>query len=361
VAVGRYEIELVLGEGSIGRVFLARDPMLGRQVALKILRDDLGLDAAAERELADRVRAEARAASTLSHPVFVSVHDLGDDERAGLFLVQELVGGPTLRERLHDGPLPPFEVAQIARALGGALTHAHTAGLVHRGLKPENVMLAPTGVKLTDLGFAQPDVRRPAYNAPESIASGTFTPQSDAFALAATLYEALTGRRAFPGDEVDAVTARVLEARVTSPRKLVPALRGFIGLDAVFAKAFAKEPRKRYPTCEALGAALASELDGPRVTFLATPGPARSSLTRTTHRWQNMLALIALGVIVALLLLGRFRQPATDKFDVSMQRVVPPSTPSSFAPPAGSATSTALAPRRAAPQPLAPSGSRSDP
>ncbi|MBV9948351.1 MAG: serine/threonine protein kinase [Myxococcales bacterium] len=360
--VGRYEVELLLGEGSIGRVYLARDPMLGRQVALKVLRDDLPLDPDRRRALADRVRNETRAAATLSHPALVTLHDLGEDERAGLFVVQELVRGPTLRERLHEGPLSPSEVAQIARAIGAALTHAHETGLVHRGVRPENVMLPPTGPKLTDFGISQPETRRPAYESPEYVASGVWTAQGDAFAFAATLYEALTGRRAFPGDDPEAVTALVTQTRVTSPRKVLPALRGFIRLDAVFAQAFAKDPRKRFATCEALGAALASELDGPRITFLATPGPARSSLTRSTHRRQNTLVLIAIGVIVALLLLGRFHQATTDRKQPSMQRVVAPSSSMrSSSSTADSATSSAST-RSPAPG-AAPSaaGSRADP
>src|SRR5271170_6178926 len=154
--IGRYDVEHLLGQGGMGRVLLARDTVLGREVALKILRDDLGLTPELKEQLVDRMRQEARAAAALSHPAMVTLHDMGEDEHVGLYLVFERIVGPTLRERLHEkGPLPPTEVARLARALGSALTHAHAAGVVHRDVKPENVMLSPTGPKLTDFGIAR--------------------------------------------------------------------------------------------------------------------------------------------------------------------------------------------------------------
>ncbi|HZU82595.1 MAG TPA: serine/threonine-protein kinase [Polyangiaceae bacterium] len=381
--IGRYEVELLLGEGGVGRVYLARDPVVGRQVAIKTLRDDLGLAADERPALEERVAEQARTAATLSHPAMVSLFDMGHDERAGLFLVEELVRGPTLRERLHEGPLPAAEVAHMARTLGAVLTHAHAAGLVHRGVRPENVMLAPTGLKLADFGVSQLEPRAPAYCAPEVVAaSGPWpvatdagapapatpdggssppartsrrapaaaptrghTPQSDQFSLAATLYEALTGRRAFPGDDSRAVSTKVALAKVDAPRKVQPALRGFLRLDQVFAQALAKDPKRRFPSCEAFGAALAAELEGPRVTFLATPGPARSSLARATRRWQNILAAVAVVVIVTLVLAGRLRatrsRGGAGGRSAPMQRVVeqplqPGAGPST--PPSDSAT-----------------------
>ena len=127
--IGRYEVELLLGEGGSGRVLLARDPVLRRQVAIKVLRDDLGLTAEQRQERTERMRQQARAAATLSHPGLVALHDMGDDDRLGLYLVFELVRGPTLRERLHDGPLASEEVARIGLALAAALTHA--LSLIH--------------------------------------------------------------------------------------------------------------------------------------------------------------------------------------------------------------------------------------
>jgi serine/threonine-protein kinase len=345
--IGRYEVELLLGEGGIGRVLLARDPVLGRQVAIKVLRGDLELTPAQHHELTERVSQEARAAATLSHPGMITLHDMGHDERLGMYLVFELVRGPTLRERLHDGPLPPDEVAHIARSLGSALSHAHAAGLVHRGVKPENVMLAPTGPKLTDFGIGQGDHRAPGYTAPEPLTSSAFGASSDEFALASTMYEALTGRCAFPGDDPTAVAALIASGRHAAARSALPVLNGFLRLDAIFSRALAPDPKKRFPSCDAFGSALATELTGSPVTFLATPGPAGSTVARATRRWQNGVALLAVAVILALIAIGRLRQTSTgdDKPGVSLQRVVPPvrshpGPPSPLAPPGPSATRT---------------------
>src|SRR5580698_8047975 len=117
--IGRYDVERLLGEGGMGRVLLARDSVLGRRVALKILRDDLGLPPDLHAQLVERMRQEARAAAALSHPGVVTLHDMGEDEHVGLYLVFELIDGPTLRQRLdEDGPISPHEVGAMARTLG---------------------------------------------------------------------------------------------------------------------------------------------------------------------------------------------------------------------------------------------------
>ncbi len=153
---------------------------------------------------------------------------MGEEEPAGLYLVFELINGPTLRERLHThGPLAPAEVALLARSLGSALTNAHTAGVLHRNIKPENVMLPATGPKLADFGIAVDPLSiaaSPAYAAPEVLGSGTFSPQSDAFSLAATLYEALTGQKAFPGDDGLSVATQVAMAKHAAPTTVLPGL-----------------------------------------------------------------------------------------------------------------------------------------
>ena len=169
-------------------------------------------------------------------------------------------------------------------------------------------MLTPTGPKLTDFGISPADARAPAYTSPELLSTGTFSAETDQFSLAATLYEALTGRRAFSGDDVTAVAAKVASGIHSPPRTVLPALRGFLRLDMVFVRAFAKNPKKRFPNCEAFASALAAELEGPRVTFLATPAQARSGAARSMRRWQNGVALAAVLVILSLLLIGRFHQ-----------------------------------------------------
>ncbi len=185
--IGRYEVQRLLGQGGMGCVLLGRDSgVLGREVALKVLRDDLGLTPELKEQLVERMRQEARAAATLSHPGMVTLHDMGEDEHVGLYLVFERIVGPTLRERIARGggrSATRGGGAPGAHAGGRPLTHAHTAGVVHRDVKPENVMLSPVGPKLTDFGIARlPDstITRvddgPRHarvcSAPEALASG---------------------------------------------------------------------------------------------------------------------------------------------------------------------------------------------
>ncbi len=317
--IGRYEVQRVLGEGAMGRVLLARDTLMGRRVAIKVLRGDLGLPDDARDRLVEKLRQEARAAAAVSHPGIVTLHDMGDDERAGLFLVFELIDGPTLRERIARGPMPPNEVAAMARSLGRALTFAHAAGLIHRDVKPANVMLGPTGAKLTDFGIAAvqeqgtPAIGTPAYGAPEAMAAGAFSSYSDQYSLAATLYEALTGVRPFEGDRSMSVTSRVL-----------------------FHRALAEKPRDRFASCEMFATLLADELEGRNERALTTPVPASSIVPRATRRWQNSAALAGVAVIIALVLAGRLQG---DDGGVSLRSVAV-----SFAAAAGTAKAIIRAP-----------------
>jgi serine/threonine-protein kinase len=326
--ISRYEVIETLGEGEMGRVLLARDTVLGRQVALKVLRDDLALAPELRAELAERIQSEARAVAAISHPGIVTLHDMGEDEDLGLFLVFERIPGDTLRQRLRQGgPLPAAEVARLARVLGAALTHAHAAGVVHRDVKPENVMLSPVGPKLTDFGIARIPGGSPArasalpgtiaYSAPEALAKGAFGPASDQFSLAATLYEALTGQRAFSGDDALAVATRVATSKHRAPRSVRADLRRFAHVDIIFDRALAKEAKSRFGSCEAFGDALAAELEGANAAFATMAGsrpsipPSRTSLAiRATRRWQNVAVVAALAVIGVLVAIGRFREPS---------------------------------------------------
>ena len=217
--IGRYEVVRLIGEGAMGRVLLAHDPVLGRDVAVKLLRDDLRIPSDVRQGLVVRMRHEAKAAARVAHPNLVTLHDMGEDDAHGLYLVFEFVEGPTLKQRLLEGPLAPHQAARLARELGAALTFAHRGGIVHRDIKPENVILASTGGKIADFGIARiPDstlthagglLGTPAYSAPETFRAGQFSPESDQFSLAATLYEAIAGKRAYPGDDAVAVASRI--------------------------------------------------------------------------------------------------------------------------------------------------------
>ncbi len=317
--IGRYEVIRPLGEGGMGRVMLARDSVLGREVAVKVMRDDLGLPPEVKRSLFERMRNEARAAAAVRHPNLVVLHDMGESEDVGLFLVFEYVKGPTLRDRLQEGPLPPLEVARMAIELGGALTRAHEAGVIHRDIKPENVILSENGAVLTDFGIARvPDstlttagmvLGTAAYSAPEALAKGEFGPASDQFSLAATLYEALSGRRAFPGDDALTVATRVATEQPAPITESEPDVRRRLVLgraEAVLRRGMARDPAGRYASCRAFGDALAASIDA-RVSggFATFPTHSTSVVPKATRRWQNVFVGAAILVIAALIYFGR--------------------------------------------------------
>jgi serine/threonine-protein kinase len=338
--IGRYEILDLLGQGGMGRVLLARDSVLGREVAVKILRADLGLPPEVKRALFDRMRNEAKAAAALTHRNIVTLHDMGEDDEVGLYLVFEYVRGITLRDRLADGPMPPVEVARMAIELGSALSHAHLHGVIHRDVKPENVILSSNGTILTDFGIARiPDSTMttagtvfgtPAYSAPEALASATFTAASDQFALAVTLYEALSAKRAFPGEDALAVALRVQNEEPTplADGTEDPRLKLLFGrVDGVLRRALAKKPEDRYSSARAFGDAFAAAIDT-RVSGAITIPPMRSAsiVPRETRRWQNMFVGLAILVIVGLVVFGRRArdEAAKAKADESAAASAPP-------------------------------------
>jgi serine/threonine-protein kinase len=328
--IGRYEIVRVIGQGGMGRVLLGRDSVLGRLVALKVLRDDLGLMPALRLELFDRMRHEARAAAALSHPNIVTLHDMGEEPAVGLYLVFEYVDGATLRDRLANGPLDAPTVARMARELGDALTVAHESGVIHRDLKPENVLLPRTGAKLADFGIARlPDstltgvgvvLGTPAYGAPEGLALAEFSPATDQFSFASTLYEAITGERAFTGEDAFAIAARV----ATEQPPPIPADATFDArlANIVLSRAMSKDPKNRYASCREFGAAFAEALERrPPVLVLPSVEQAPQSVTRSsiapahgpTLRGQNIAAGVGLLVIICLALIGhRAEEPEGD-------------------------------------------------
>lgn len=251
----------------MGRVLLAHDPVLDRPVAIKHLRDDLNLPPEVRAGLLTRMRHEARAAARVMHPHLITLHDMGEDEKLGLFLVFEYVEGATLKERLLEGRLSPKECARLVRELGSALSMAHGAGILHRDIKPENIILSPAGAKIADFGIARiPNstlthagglMGTPAYSAPETFRESLFSPESDQFSLAATIYEALSGRRAFPGDDAVTVAGRIA-SRPPDPVSKRLGLKDSV--DEVLLRAMNKDPALRFPGCDAFGKALSKAL-----------------------------------------------------------------------------------------------------
>src|SRR5262245_47478380 len=210
--LGRYQIEAKLGQGGMGSVFRAKDPVLDRTVAIKTLGGTFGLPSEHRAEFLERFQREARAAGRLSHPNIVGVHDLGVDESSDTpFIVMEYVPGVSLATVLKENPaLPVSQALEIVEQVGAALDEAHRHGIVHRDIKPANVFLDDRGrVKVGDFGIARLEdseltqtgvgLGTPGYIAPEVLRGGRADARSDLFALGVLAYALLAGRKPFPG------------------------------------------------------------------------------------------------------------------------------------------------------------------
>ncbi|MCU0611905.1 MAG: serine/threonine protein kinase, partial [Candidatus Eisenbacteria bacterium] len=234
--IGPYRILAPVGDSGQALSYRAVHTRLDRQVFLKVLPS--GGPGWAERR--SRFEREAKALAKIDHPAVVRVYDCGEDE-GRLYLASEYVEGHDLARRLAAGPLPWEELLPLARTLLEGLEALHTAGIIHRDIKPSNIMLSVKGPKLADLGLArlvqspaatQSDtlVGTPAYMDPETLRGGTADARSDLFSLGATLFEALAGRRAFPGETFQEAVRGLLESDpiASLPADVPEEARGFL-------------------------------------------------------------------------------------------------------------------------------------
>jgi serine/threonine-protein kinase len=336
--LGRYTVVRLHAQGAMGRVLLAHDPVLDRDVAVKLLRDDLGLAEEQKQALVDRMRQEARAAARVAHPNIVALHDMGEDPEWGLYLVFEYLEGSTLKERLERGSLGAIASARLACELGSALTTAHEAGVLHRDVKPENIILSTTGAKIADFGIARmPDstltqggglLGTPAYSAPEAVSGGRFSPKSDQFSMASTLYEAISGKRAFPGDDAIAVSNKI---STDEPLPCASSAGVDLHVDTVLARAFSKDPRNRFDTCEEFGNAVSEALRmAPRSAMPTLPDELHRATAETPGVRVARAATggIAVGAMLAILgfqLTAHLRERDDDKRDAVA--ALPPTAP----------------------------------
>src|SRR5688500_18969009 len=257
--VGRYEVDRLLGAGAMGFVYLGRDPDLDRAVAIKTVRD-LGLDKDAREMFLERFRNEARAAAKLHHPSIVAVYDVGEDPEAGPYLVLEYVPGSTLKQILRSrGALEGAEALRLADQMAAALDAAHEAGIIHRDVKPDNVLVSTDGrAKLADFGVARvPNAHltregqflgTPCYAAPETLAQGQYGRHSDLFSFAAVLYEAVSGVRAFPGEDAVGVAHKVITDDPPHPSMVAPGAKVPPEVDRVIMRGLAKDSSARPAT-----------------------------------------------------------------------------------------------------------------
>jgi alpha-tubulin suppressor-like RCC1 family protein/serine/threonine protein kinase len=271
--VGRYEIGRELGRGGMGIVFEARDPLIGRTVALKTIRFE-GYRTPAERDwLRDHLFREARSAGALSHANIVTIHDSGVEGDLA-FIAMERLDGPTLQQRLAAGErLHREEALGILRQAAAGLDYAHQAGIVHRDIKPSNIMFhRGTTVKITDFGIAkiagaEPPTRTgmpagtPNYMSPEQIQGHAVDGRSDQFSLSVVAFEMLTGRQPFRAESIATVVHQIVYEERPSARAVVAELPAAV--DGVFRRAFAKGSPDRYETCAEFVSALEAAFTTP--------------------------------------------------------------------------------------------------
>jgi hypothetical protein len=340
--LGRFELGARLGEGAFGVVWRARDPLLGRDVALKVFRPHL----AATPQDGERLLREARAAARLDHPNLVAVHDAG---RAGgaLYLAAALVEGPTLERWLRERaePVPPRDAAALVEQLARGMAHAHAQGVIHRDLKPANVLLASGGreppvapstggsrppladlvPKITDFGLTRlrdddgggtrsgAVVGTPRYMAPEQAAglAKEAGPAADVYALGGILYELLVGVPPFRAQGLAELFEQVRSQEPAPPRRLRPDVPR--DLETICLKCLEKEPARRYASAAALADDLRRFGDGRPV--LARPAGRLERAAKWARRRPAAAALLAGGAWFTVRLdaaLGDARQKAAD-------------------------------------------------
>jgi eukaryotic-like serine/threonine-protein kinase len=317
VVAGRYELEELVGAGGMSSVFKARDTLLERHVALKILHQHFTED----EQYVERFRREARAVASLSHPNIVTILDRGEDE-GRQFIVFELVEGRTLAEALRDeGRLPVRRALEIAVQVARGLGFAHEQGLIHRDVKPQNVILNGDGrAKVTDFGIARSlDVQGVTqsgavlgtsnYIAPEQASGRPVDRTTDVYSLGVVLFELLTGEVPFPGESFVAVAMQhvsepppsVLEVRPDVPVRVARAVD----------RALEKDPAERFPTMDAFAAELQAclaelgSLSDADVTLVHRAPVIPARRRRVLPAGLVALGLVLLAVAVAALLLHR--------------------------------------------------------
>jgi hypothetical protein len=313
----RYALEQPIASGGMATVWRATDEVLGRSVAVKILHDNLVQDGA----LLERFRMEAVAAARLSHPAVVRVFDTGMDDGV-CYIVMELFEGATLANLLEtDGALPPEQAARVVGATLQGLAHAHQEGVIHRDVKPSNILVGSGGtVKVTDFGiakaaFAEGDVTTTGnllgtakYLAPEQVhGGGEIDARADLYSAGIVLYEALTGRTPFEAETHLATATMRLTRDPTPPGSLRPGIPR--GVEAVVLKALTRDPEDRFQTAEEMSEALDRAVPAAVRSPTGPPRrqrPARSPAPASTSAFRSWGLVPLILLLVAALAVGGF-------------------------------------------------------
>ncbi len=324
--LGRYEILEELGRGAMGVIYKAKDPVIGRFVAVKTIRlGDFTAPGQVE-ELRSRLMREAQSAGVLSHPNIITIFDVGEEEGLSYFAM-ELVEGATLDHLIQTGQrLDEAVIVHIARQAADALGFAHQRGIVHRDIKPANIMLTQDGrVKVADFGIAKVGSAKmtqtgmllgsPSYMAPEHFLGQPLDGRSDIFALGIVLYELVTGQPPFDAENLGTLSYKIVHEDAVPPIKLKPKLNP--QLNALIVKTLARDPAQRFQTAEGLCAALdALNLKSgtqfiktdplARTVAMAAPEPRRRRLGFWMLVW--FLLVVGAGAGIAILYPQEFKQ-----------------------------------------------------
>ena len=295
----------------MGEVFLAEDTTLGRKVAIKMLPErSAGSDLARQRLIN-----EAKAAAALDHPNICAIHEVGEEDDC-VFIVMQYVDGESLAERIGQQALAPADVVDIGIQAAQALEAAHAAGVIHRDIKPHNIILTPRGqLKVLDFGLAKRPaqsaavtqtsepltvagslVGTPAFMSPEQLRGLDIDARSDIYALGVTLYECATGRSAFGGGTLVEVALRVMSLTPPSPSELNPAMPP--ALDAIIARAMAKDAAARYPSARSLHHDLSRAQAGVRRIKVGRHDAAVTTLRAASS--ARVRTLVAVAAVAAL-------------------------------------------------------------
>jgi len=309
---GRYTIERLLGSGGMAEVFLAHDEVLDRDVALKVLRTQY----AGDEEFYERFRREATSAAGLSHRNIVQVYDRGEAPNGTCYIAMEYVSGGTLKERLDErGPIEPERALAVAGQVAEALWAAHERGVIHRDIKPQNILVTDMGhLKVTDFGIARAASAATisatnavfgtaGYLSPEQALGEPATPRSDLYSLGIVLYELLTGFVPYRADNPVAVCMKHVTEPLTPPRKLDPTIPEAV--DALVVKMLAKDPADR----PASASELLNDIEGVR---RGAPPPAPTPRTGTPRIGVRKMVAPADETIAAGSAAGNAATPTTD-------------------------------------------------
>jgi serine/threonine protein kinase len=308
--IGRYEVEKQLGAGAMAVVFKAVDPVIGRTVAIKIIKFESSIGAE-QAEMRERLYREAQSAGNLNHPNIVTIYDIGE-EGSTAYIAMEFVEGQTLQEWIASNPVPPLpQTLAIVEQIASGLDFAAARGIIHRDIKPGNILLTQDGrAKIADFGIAKFSTSKltqtgaiigtPAYMSPEQAMGQTLDGRSDLFSLGVIFYEMLTGEKPFSGSNPTTIMYKILHEEPVPPQRINVTLHP--AFDYIIARMLAKDPNQRYQSCGELIQDLKNYQSlPPRNEPQTAPAPPRRSKSSGGARfiWTTLILVLAGGLGIA--------------------------------------------------------------